>query len=496
MRAATLLARLRTKPEPTDRDRDLRMLDASAKAGRLDEHIAGTANLHTFRRMLIVAGALLYLAYALITPPFQTPDEHQHLFRAWQLAHFQLHGERRGQEAGGMLPVGLPAAAVPELGTAAPHSANRPVPKRPLSDMFTRATPVSQAQPTRFVNFLGSVVYSPVGYAPQIVAIWVGSDLGLSVESILRLGRLLNAALTLGLFALALSILPVGRIFLLLLGLMPMTCALAASLGQDGLVLGCCAILVAVSVRARLEGRWRRSALLLMALCGSAVALSKIVYVPLLALALFPLPRRGERLAWFAWPAAVGGLALVMAALWLHANASATVRLFPGATDPGAQLAYVLHNPAGFAAVLGRTLRHDGIMVALSAFSFGWMTVGPVWPAVLLATAAVGVALYAGDVNAARLGLVWRSWALLLSLIIAAGICTALYLAGNPLAARAVQGLQGRYFLPLLPLLCLALLGRGSAGRDRVHLTRIALLLILLANAAVLLEIGGAFYTL
>jgi uncharacterized membrane protein len=276
---------------------------------------------------------------------------------------------------------------------------------------------------------------------------------------------------------------------------MPMTCALAASLGQDGLVLGCCAILVAVGVRARLEGRWRRRSLMLMALCGGAIALSKMVYIPFLALALFPLPRRGERLAWFAWPIALGALALALSALWLHANAGGTVRIFPGAAEPGAQLAWILHNPAGFAGVLGRTLLHDGMPVALSAFSFGWMTIGPVWPAILLATAALGFALYAGDVGAVRLGRAWRWWAVLLSLVIAAGIATAIYLAGDPLGAPIVGGLQGRYFLPLLPLLCLAVLGRGTTRRDRADLLWVPFLLMLAANVASLLAIGGAFYT-
>jgi uncharacterized membrane protein len=467
----------------------------SVSGGDVPAAAADAAELRTLRRMLLIAGAFLYFAYALITPPFQTPDEHQHLFRAWQLAHFQLHGERRGQESGGMLPVGLPAAAAAELGSVAPHIAVRPVPKRPLSAMFRRATHVSDAQPKRFVNFLGSVAYSPAGYVPQIAAIWVGSGLGLSVEWILRLGRLLNAALTLGLFTLALTVLPVGRIFVLLLALMPMTCAMAGSLGQDGLILGSCAILIAVGVRARLEGRWRRSSLLLMGLCAAAIALSKMVYIPLLAVALFPLPRRSERLRWIAVPAALGALALALSALWLHANSGSVVRMFPGATDPGAQLTAILHHPAGFAAVLGRTVLYDGMAVALSTFSFGWMTVGPVWPAVLLATAALGFGLYAGDAGAAQLGGAWRGWAVLLCLVISTGIATALYLAGDPLGARVVAGLQGRYFLPLLPLLCLAMLRRGTARPGRADLPRLAFAVMLAANGAALLTIGGAFYT-
>src|SRR5262245_29628451 len=67
---------------------------------------AVVSRMHPARLYLMLA-PLIYLIYALLAPPFQTPDEHQHLFRAWQVAHFQWIGERRENEAGGLLPAGL-----------------------------------------------------------------------------------------------------------------------------------------------------------------------------------------------------------------------------------------------------------------------------------------------------------------------------------------------------------------------------------------------------
>lgn len=87
---------------------------------------------------------------------------------------------------------------------------------------------------------------------------------------------------------------------------------------------------------------------------------------------------------------------------------------------------------------------------------FGWFTVLLPIPVYLLAVTMVGMALF---VPAATRPLVWQRlwWALLL-----VGGCilieTALYLTATELGASHVEGVQGRYFIPLLPLLGLVLL--------------------------------------
>ncbi|HEX5182701.1 MAG TPA: DUF2142 domain-containing protein [Allosphingosinicella sp.] len=463
---------------------DAASLDGAGPSFRTD--------LPALRRILLIAGGLLYLAYALITPPFQTTDEHQHLFRAWQLAHFQLHGERRGGEAGGMLPTGLPAAAAAELGSIAPN-AIRPVPKRPLASLFARSTPVAHAQPRVFANFPGGVLYSPAGYGPQIVAVRTGEVLGLSVENIVRLGRLLNAALTLGLFLLALNILPVGRLFLLLAALTPMTACAAASLGQDGLIIGSSAILIALGVRARFEGRWTRRALLLLALFAAIVGLSKIVYLPLVGLALLPLPRSARPLPWLGWPVLIGLGGAALSALWLHSNAGIVVPPGSGLADPTAQLAFLAAHPFAFPAALGNAFVHRSLPIFFSTFTFGWVTVGPVTSAAFLALAAFAFAFRHGEAAAETLTRGWRLWAGLIWLIAVLGIAAALYLVSTPLGAPVVEGIQGRYFLPLLPLFCLVFIRRRPAASGTP--ARFAIIAMLAANFAALAAIGAAFYS-
>ncbi|MFM6933453.1 MAG: DUF2142 domain-containing protein [Novosphingobium sp.] len=434
----------------------------------------------------------IYLLFALVTPPFQTPDEQQHLFRAWQLSTFQLIGERQGEVSGGYLPPGVVDAAAAELNTRLPHE-KKVITQTSWGERFARATPIGADRPPVFANFLGSVSYSPVGYGPQVVAVWIGRALDLPVEWIVRLGRALNAGLTYVLLLCALRALPVGRLVLLAIAFLPMTAACAGSFGQDGLVIGASAWLVALCLRAVLGGAWRREDIRPAVLLTLVVTLTKFVYLPLAGLALL-LRAPGGRLR-IGWPAlsamALAGLALI---LWLMPNGDLIVRMKPQLPAPGAQLAYMMQHPAAFPAALAKTYDPGGLyLVVQSLFQFGWLNVGPVLLALIPSLAGVVLVIFAGDPRAAGLKAIWRLWALAICIGIFLTIALSMYLAATPLGARNVYGLQGRYLLPLLLPLLNALLPARRGGAS-LGMVKAAAGAMLFADMTSLAAIAQAFY--
>ena len=87
--------------------------------------------------------------------------------------------------------------------------------------------------------------------------------------------------------------------------------------------------------------------------------------------------------------------------------------------------------------------------------------------------------------SGARFGIGQRLWWLAVAAGVALLIETAMYLTGTPLGADYIQGTQGRYFLPVLPLVLLALSpARGGVGAQRL-LTCAAIPLLLIAAACV-----------
>lgn len=441
-------------------------------------------------RLYALLAPLLYLAYALVTPVFQTPDEQQHLYRAAQLASGQLLGERRGNQFGGDLAPGLHLAAEQELGLNGLHL-TREVPKTSWQEHWSRSTDPGFDQPAVFTNFLGSAAYSPAGYVPQVLAVWTGRLLGLSVESIVRLGRVLNAALAFGLLTMAFRALPVGRLVLLVVALLPMSVACAASFGQDGLIIAGGAWLTAISIRALVTRNWSKGHGATAIVLASAVTLAKFVYLPLAGLALF-VRERGSRL-WLARGALLAVLiAGLLTAAWMGVNAGRVVPMMADRPAPSEQLAFLMQHPGALLSAMATTWNREALLQLSLLVTFGWMNVGPVLPALGLSFAALLVALWQGDQGAGRLSLAARGWIALICAGIVTLICLALYLAATPLGDTRIHGLQARYFIPLfLPLfLCLLRERRGAEP----HFMWVTAGLMVLANLVSLQAIAAAYY--
>lgn len=441
-------------------------------------------------RLFVWLALPLYTLFALITPPFQTPDEHQHLFRAWQIASGQFVGERQGEEVGGRIPPGLIEAAERELGEIAPHAANRLQSRRTVSDALASMTAVRAEAEPRFASFF-AVIYNPVSYAPQVAAIWAGRGFGLAVEPILLLGRLFNLLLAIGLFYAAIRLAPVGRLVFLWVGLFPMTAACAASFGQDGLQIGGVALLTALGLRVHRNRTWRGADLALLSGAGMAVGLAKFLYLPMLLVAAVPAPREAGRLRWLA-PMIVTGAAVAMfiaAWLWLGSGLSATREGVPSVSE---RLSAMASDPTGFARLLIGTLAERGPSILLSLFTFGWLSIGPVGAAILPSGAALVLVLLAGDRDAAILSVGRRLWLLLLTASVVAAIMTLLYLNFTIRGSDVIEGFQGRYLIPLMPAGLIALLRRERVAGPLTAIVACALLV--LSNVIVLATIANVFY--
>ena len=450
---------------------------------------AGSRELRLSRIFLLIA-PLLYAAFALLTPPFQTPDEHQHLFRAWQLSDLHLVGERQDGNAGGVLPDSLGTAASRQLGSIEPH-APRPVVARPFDASLRNATPLNTGAPPRFYNFLGSVAYSPAGYIPQVIAIWFGKATALSIENIVRLGRLLNAALAILLIYAAIRVTPVGSLAIAWVGLSPMTVASSAAFGQDGLVIGGACLLTGVGLRVLFGDSWRRSELLIAGSLTILMTLSKLVYLPLMLIGGLPFVKGGIQPRRLLVPSIVCLMAAAVTAVWVHAVSGLVLPAHADIPPAGGRIAAWMSHPSELVVLLERTFIGHGMQLFDTFFAFGWLNVGPVRSAAFLSMAALALVVLAGDAAAHRLEWRTRLWLLVLAAGTALLIAVAVHLYWSPASATSIQGLQGRYFIPVAPLVLVACLAKRKSDAPY---DAIVMLLMVAANLLAITAIVTAFY--
>jgi uncharacterized membrane protein len=392
--------------------------------------------------ILYLAWALpLLLVVALTTPPWQNPDEAAHMLRISQIAHGGLVAYRFDNTAGGYADPAIIASAA-----TTSRVIFHPEQKVTLG-MLSRAG-AAQWGSTAELPFPAIAMYAPVLYVPAVLAVEAGRVLGLSVVHSLFAVRMVNAVAATLIAGLALYFARSTRLALAVLLVLPMTVAMFASAAQDGLMIALTLLVVACVDRVVAEDRdptlWETVAI---GVATAAVIIARPPYLPLAALPLIAV-QRGRRRAW--WNVAA---ICAASAVWIaYTFASVSVPL-QADFNPKAQLLHFLQQPWSFVPLLANTLLslHSDYTVTFIGV-LGWLDT------FLLPSYydAASLVLLAG-LASVTIGPTRRTWLALLIWLAAVGaVLFAGYLSWTPPQADRIEGVQGRYFLPLAAVLAMA----------------------------------------
>jgi uncharacterized membrane protein len=393
---------------------------------------------------------------AAITPPFQAPDEFDHIKRAYMLGKGQmlLHSEA-GSPSGGMVDSGL----VEYMGrfSTLPAKAGRKV----SDDELKNAGDIHWAGTDTFETPVGTSYYFPALYAPQAIGLMTGKALGASLSQSYRLARFLTLFTCFALIFLAWRIFPPPPVMLAVLAL-PMNIFLLASPSLDGMTTATAIVALAAFMRISTD----RVTTPTWVLYTFAIALGLVVACRANAAPFLILP-------FAVWWMLRDRRSLVMAAVvavavmaWTLYTVKFTV--YP----PGPRhidhlarlLSYVLH-PGRFASILYSTLS-NGPVLSYYGTSFigvlGWLdtpfNMGTYYVMTALLVIALLFSLSPDTLSEQRLS---RG----LLVLCAIGMLLMTYLAmlvqwtiGDP---DIIQGVQGRYFM--IPVIALAFALCGEA---------------------------------
>lgn len=401
---------------------------------------------------------LATLLFVFVTPPFQAPDENQHYMKALLLSEGRVLAETRGPAVG----ADLPRAAMdlrdvdfpPETpGIAHIYSTER----------LERAWQADAARPgTRFGDFPNVASYAPSLYAPGAAGLLIGDTLGLPRLGAFYTGRLVNALVALAMLIAALRIMPFGRMALLAVALLPTVSYQTGSLSPDAFINAIGFLGLALALRFGFGEAIRLRPVPLF-LAAPLIALAKGVYLPLLAAGLrWPEDRRDVR-PWIILAAIMLGAAVFVGWMKYVGGTQALYHIVSRRTGESVmtapladQLAVLLGNPMGYVRILiGSVTERLPVYLLQIVGRFGWNAI--LMP--LLAYPLAAVMLIAAIMSGLgqRFGVGQRLWWLAIVLGVALLVETAMYLTATPLGADYIQGTQGRYFLPLLPLALMAM---------------------------------------
>jgi uncharacterized membrane protein len=438
-------------------------------------------------------GALAGLLMVLVMPPFQGPDEFNHFFRAYQVSTGQWLGMRTpDQRLGGPLPFSLTAVAQPFR-----HLPFRPegriTPHTTLAALRIPLYPAQQA----FTDFANTAIYAPTAYLPQAMVMAPLRWAGVNPLVLLYIGRISGLLWWLGCCHVAIRLWPRGGYLLMALALLPSALALHATLTADTVTNGCCFVLLALLLRlAEPECLPDRRVGVAIAVLAIAIAGHKIVYAPLVGLIGLGWGQTAKRrfiagmavVLTFGCGVAIAGWNQVTRALFIpydayHVNYRNTQQLNEG-VDPAAQCRYIGREPLAF----GRTLVVSFLKTAPSATmhyigKFGWEKNYQPWP--LVAVLLAGLLALAGSIPGG--GAVFDGWqrALLAGCVVAMSIAlgVVMYALWNPVGASFIHNLGGKYFIPIAPLMWLAIIhGRWAQWQMRIAICCQMMLLLALGQ--------------
>jgi uncharacterized membrane protein len=439
-----------------------------------DRPSAGQSRLAAWRTRpeLFVAtiGLVAGLGFAFLTPPLAGYDEAIHFLRADQVSHGGLIATHRGHRLGGSVPSGLRADLARLLTDGL-------LARRDHTAFLHHLGDRPPGGPKVFLDFPSSGVYSPVPYAPAAFFMTIGRTLGVSTLVLVYLGRLGCLLATLGLLCLAVRRMPTGRWMLAMVALLPVTVFQAAMLSADGITIALALLVLALALdlAATRPGAVTRGRLVETAIATIALGYAKPPYILFASALLIPSRRHRGRVG--STLAAAVGAGFVATASWgAYASRVYVAPRLPAGfaafgigrftpfthVDPRRQERFVVHHPWLFVRAIGRTLSSFGPDLAREA-----LTQVPLWRLPLLAVIAAAVIVsatsFASDPPPVRF-LGWRSRALLSAIGAATFLALMLlaYVGWNAVGSPRIEAVQGRYLLPLVPLLLLVLPSRKA----------------------------------
>jgi uncharacterized membrane protein len=400
--------------------------------------------------------------------PLHGNDEIVHFPRAYHIQEGNMNVEHLGgYDYGGQVPVQIKQF---NDGFREQVQNDNPDPAqlRQLKQQYSRERLTDERREP--LAFTSTGVYSAWSYLPSAAGVKLAQVLNLPLVWYVYMARIMCLLAWAALTYLAIRLLPFGKPLLLAVALLPTSLVQATTMGMDGIVTSLGWLIIALTIAALVQkdkgARLAPLTLLLLAFLGLYLATTKQGYVLLAAFPLiiparlYPFKQKTANFIRISF-----GAVLVLISIWYFRQTApiADVMHFvqrPGLfVDSAAQWRHVLENPLSVLTMIVAqpfTLGYGGIYAGMVGVLTNRMIHLPVLTMVLLYLGLLTAAI--STEKAKKLKLDWKRL-LLGSAAVLAGtyvlISLALYVSFTRVGHPYVEGIQGRYFLPLLPLLAI-----------------------------------------
>lgn len=298
---------------------------------------------------------------------------------------------------------------------------------------------------------------SDVGHIASAIGISIGRLFKLPLSNLYILGKIFNALLYIIVTYFAIKHIKIGKRLLTAIALMPTTLFLAASYSYDATINAFSFLAISYIVSEFVEDgekmNWKTYFIFLFSV--GIVAMIKMVYAPLLLL-LLAVPNskftgKKEKLIMKYGVFILCFVAVAIMIVPVLLNPPATGDLRGGETSYSGQLVHIFGAPVAYAKVLIYSIICYGVQYSVGDSIFGTFAhYGGLEFKGYITVFLIFIVLT--DVNKSKISAKTKMFIATFIFIIVCFIWTALYISFTPVGYPSINGVQGRYFIPVVYL--------------------------------------------
>lgn len=395
-------------------------------------------------RRFLLFGTLMGIIFLIIIPYLKVPDEFLHFNRIFEISEGHILSDKKD---------GVGGRELPEMTYVKAH-----YPDAKYSDIWSASGAEVRYEERTWKSFPTTALYAPVSYLPQVIGVFLGKLFFHTVFGITLMGKLAAMLSSLIMVYFSIKYIPVKKRCLVLIALMPMFLQESVSLAADCLInsLSMLTVSYALYLAYNNQERLRRRDIAFIYISTILLALCKIVYLPLCAIYLIiPKEKFGNARKYGMILGGAMALAVLGNLIWLKISSGYLIEFNPN-VNSSAQVSYVLHHPVAFIQAVYGTVLDNGASWFFGLFggSLGWLNIGVSHMVLLPYILVLFLAAVTTEKDELEIRKKDKCIAGVICLVICALTIASLYVQWTPLSAPRVSGIQGRYFIPVVIVLC------------------------------------------
>lgn len=435
-------------------------------------------NKHSLEKLFVIIALPLAIVYMFVITPLAVPDEVHHYQSSYELSNYMMarfndsqYGDSRDFDYHGL----------------SRHYNTLSGYERLVSEFFSR----EQEGETIEIPRPRSLSY-PLMYLPQALALVIGRLFGAGFLPLFYLGRFLNILFYCLCAYLAIKLVPKQKPLFFALSLLPMALHQAASYSYDAFVNGMILLYIALIVRAfTLESKMGLKEYLALLNVGMLIVPAKVVHGLIILLAfLIPGKRFENKKQHIMAILGLWAAALVWLLIWWLPQLIRGGSVLKRNGGELYSVSFLLHSPLTAVDMVVNTLKDNIVFWTSSAigYSLAGLTLWiPQYISIVYLFLLFALAVRTENTNVKSFSSSHR--ALLLVIALACTLLSMIYMmiTWTFTSSRLIEGFQGRYLIPVLPLVYLALEGKSITRKE--SLDKPLLFSALLLNAITIYNI-------